>query len=46
MIGMAGALLAAALSISPLAQSKADTEHPASTFLAANDDLADRFHPR
>ncbi len=33
MIGMAGALLAAALSISPLAQSQAGTEHPASTFL-------------
>ncbi len=30
---MAGALLAAALSIPPLAQSKAGTEHPASTFL-------------
>ena len=32
-IGMAGALLAGALSISPLAQSRAGTEHPASTFL-------------
>jgi phospholipid transport system substrate-binding protein len=33
LIGMAGALLAAALCSSPLAQSGADTEHPASTFL-------------
>lgn len=33
LIGMAGALMAAALCTSPLAQSEADTEHPASTFL-------------
>ena len=32
-IALAGALLAAALSISPLARSEADTRHPASTFL-------------
>jgi len=32
-IALAGALLAAALSISPLARSQADTRHPASTFI-------------